>query len=144
MKGKFIYQLVVCISFFLSAPLLAQNNLYNVQQWELEDGLLHRLVHVVHEDEQGFIWIGTENGIQRFDGHEFKSYASADPQKSTLRITKIGEDDGNWLWDKSRDEFSFLNTKSEKMESEEEHFGAGFPIHSARLKNTCKIVVIAL
>lgn len=43
-----------------------------------EDGLLNTNIFSVFQSSGGFIWIGTENGISRFDGTNFKNYTIAD------------------------------------------------------------------
>jgi len=47
-----------------------------------EQGLSNTVVHAITQDNQGFIWIGTAFGLNRFDGHNFTVYTS-DPNDST-------------------------------------------------------------
>lgn len=44
------------------------------RNYQTEHGLLHNSVNCVLEDRLGFIWIGTQNGLNRFDGHSFVPY----------------------------------------------------------------------
>ncbi|MEQ8905352.1 two-component regulator propeller domain-containing protein [Ekhidna sp.] len=39
-----------------------------------EDGLPSNSVHCIFKDQQGFMWMGTVNGLSRYDGYEFKHY----------------------------------------------------------------------
>ncbi len=39
------------------------------------DRLAHRIVHCFYQDRAGFLWIGTENGLDRYDGYELRSFA---------------------------------------------------------------------
>src|SRR5688572_19571690 len=44
------------------------------QQWQTEDGLPQNAVHCLAQDHDGFIWLGTENGLVRFDGVTFETF----------------------------------------------------------------------
>ncbi len=65
----------------------------------LEDGLPHSRTNVVYQDTIGWIWVGTEGGLARFDGTSFKPYlignASDDPSSWVLCIW---EDADSGLW----------------------------------------------
>lgn len=58
------------------------------------------------KDREGFMWFGSWNGINRFDGHSFVSYKSAPGDTSKLvndRVDQIVEDQSNHLWIQSYD-----------------------------------------
>ena len=78
--------------------LFAQDFTVQVQQISVEDGLLHRDVQTVFEDKNGIIWIGGINGVQRYDGHSFKTWTKADRTKKLYYISAIEQDDAGWLW----------------------------------------------
>ncbi|MEO0971695.1 MAG: EAL domain-containing protein [Pseudomonadota bacterium] len=67
----------------------------------LRDGLSQSTANVVYQDSQGFVWIGTESGLNRYDGYEIRRYQSRRDDPLTLPsdyIWDIVEDgDGN-LW----------------------------------------------
>ncbi len=44
------------------------------QQWNIEDGLSNQVVRNIAQDSHGFIWITTEQGLNRFDGENFTYY----------------------------------------------------------------------
>lgn len=60
------------------APLFAQSFLTDARLFSEEDGLSGRYITDVQEDHQGFIWISTWLGLNRFDGFEFKKYPKED------------------------------------------------------------------
>ncbi len=65
----------------------------------MEDGLSDNRVNCFHKDQAGYMWIGTRNGLNRFDGHTFKIYR---PEKtnsiSNEYINAIAEDTEGELW----------------------------------------------
>ena len=68
--------LIIFLSLSLSSRLQATDwNLYG-----FEMGLSHRNVLHINQDDAGFLWIGTINGLNRFDGYTFRKY---DLQDST-------------------------------------------------------------
>jgi len=42
--------------------------------YSVEDGLSEGVVLSMHQDREGFIWFGTFDGLNRFDGYNFKVY----------------------------------------------------------------------
>jgi ligand-binding sensor domain-containing protein/signal transduction histidine kinase len=67
----------------------------------IEEGLSQSSVHVIFQDGMGFLWFGTEDGLNRYDGYTFKTFK---PEPDTLNslsdrwITSIVEDDEGYLW----------------------------------------------
>jgi len=67
----------------------------------VSDGLSHDDIHCVFQDRRGFLWIGLEDGVNRYDGREFKQLqdgAMEDQPLFTGGIVQIVEDRDNWLW----------------------------------------------
>lgn len=52
------------------------------EQHTLEEGLSHPTIQCMMQDQQGFIWLGTQDGLNCWDGYSFKSYKH-DPKDST-------------------------------------------------------------
>ena len=49
---------------------------YYFKNYEVTDGLSHNTIHCAAQDDRGFMWFGTKNGLNRFDGYEFRWYQS--------------------------------------------------------------------
>jgi signal transduction histidine kinase/ligand-binding sensor domain-containing protein len=65
------------------------------------DGLSTNSVHCIMQDHQGFIWIGTENGLQKYDGRKFTTYHRAMGTSNGLvsdNIEKLFEDRKGVIW----------------------------------------------
>ena len=72
---KFV-QIIIIISF-IHLPLIdfAQPvNSYHFKKYTVEDGLTNNTVASLLQDSKGFIWAGTRDGINRFDGYHFKIF----------------------------------------------------------------------
>jgi signal transduction histidine kinase/DNA-binding response OmpR family regulator/ligand-binding sensor domain-containing protein len=111
---------------------MAQEYVVRTQTFELEDGLQHRQVLSINRDKNGVLWIGTKAGLQRYDGHDFKSWSKQNSNGLLENITAIGFDDQNflWAWNTTKNAFSFVDLQSEAILSSRERFGEDFPIKS--------------
>lgn len=67
----------------------------------LEDGLSQSTVFAILQDSHGFMWFGTEDGLNRYDGYEFKVYKSDPLDKNSLAnsyIYSLLEDKNGNIW----------------------------------------------
>ncbi|MDR1336024.1 MAG: hypothetical protein LBK22_04255, partial [Tannerella sp.] len=66
----------------------------------VEDGLSQLSVISIFQDKQGFMWFGTRNGLNRYDGYGFETFQEFDTGKpvSNGQIECIAEDGQNRLW----------------------------------------------
>jgi hypothetical protein len=67
----------------------------SVRVFSTEHGLPHNRINSIYLDSQAFLWICTDDGLSRFDGHRFVNYTKADelPHKNinSFLETKGGE-----------------------------------------------------
>ncbi len=95
-----IFILLVIYSFGLLLNLNARER-WNFREINVDDGLSANNVKCIFKDSYGFIWIGTNNGLNRYDGYEFKVYYHIPGDSTTISsstITAITEDDNKNLW----------------------------------------------
>ena len=77
-------------SIYLTLMLYAISNLHiypqsvTFEHLTVEDGLAHNSGLCFVQDNNGFLWIGTQNGLSRYDGYNFINYTHQ-PGDSTLR-----------------------------------------------------------
>jgi ligand-binding sensor domain-containing protein/signal transduction histidine kinase len=64
----------IAIIFFLFANLYAQDNEFEFTNLTAEDGLSLSAVTKIIQDDKGFLWFGTYNGLNRYDGYNFKIF----------------------------------------------------------------------
>ena len=105
--------------FFTTSFVQAQD--YYFMHYQVENGLSNNTVLSSLQDEDGFLWFGTKDGLNRFDGYRFKTYrGNSDPIHSlgsnyiqTLHEYKgiiwVGTDKGLYKYDKKSDRFSILS-----------------------------------
>ena len=82
-------------------PLPGVNSTLRFEQLGLADGLSQSVIHAIIQDHFGFLWIGTEDGLNRYDGYNFKIYRpnSEDPDTINDRwVTALVEDSQGYLW----------------------------------------------
>ncbi|MBC7745045.1 MAG: response regulator [Flavobacterium sp.] len=105
----------VFIFFFLPIVSFAQiQNKFNI--YGVKQGLSHQNVRTVMQDNRGFIWAGTWDGLNRFDGYEFKVYKPIPGDPHSLAgnfVESIAEDDNHDLWIGTGDGLSRFDSKKE-------------------------------
>lgn len=67
-------QLLIWLFLFSMANVNAQSADFVFKNYDTEDGLCDNNINSIIEDSKGFIWIGTKEGLSRFDGAEFHNF----------------------------------------------------------------------
>ena len=70
---------------------------YQFSKYNLEEGLPQQYVYSLNQDKNGFIWIGTGDGIAKFDGIEFTNYSKKDGLPENF-ITCSTQDTNGVIW----------------------------------------------
>lgn len=92
------YILQYCFLFFSCACcILSSAQEYVIQRLTVSDGLPSDRVNCVYEDSYGYLWVGSSNGLGRYDGKKFTNYGFADGLPY-LQISAIFEDRRHRLW----------------------------------------------
>src|SRR2546428_355037 len=93
-----------CSTFWLLiSPTPAQASLaspsYQIDVWRAEDGLPQSTVTSVVQTPDGYLWVGTQNGLVRFDGATFKVFNQNNtPPIRNNRIVQLFVDSRGTLW----------------------------------------------
>ncbi len=97
-----IWMATVLIGTFLfSLSNLAQKRDLKFEHFTTRDGLSQSTVTCILQDSKGFMWFGTRNGLNRFDGYSFTNYLDDADDSTSIAgslIYCILEDDRGNLW----------------------------------------------
>lgn len=91
------------LRFILLFPLFAfsqEPGLY-FERLTVQNGLSHNKVNCILQDKRGFMWLGTDDGLNRYDGKAFLHFRSRPGDSTTISgniITAILEDENGCLW----------------------------------------------
>lgn len=93
---------LLCLCFSLSGTVLAaQAQELRFTRISTEQGLSQSKVYAICQDHQGFIWFGTEEGLNRYDGYNFTIFKHDPARTDSLshnRVMSIHEDSSGTLW----------------------------------------------
>ncbi|MDA3890566.1 MAG: ATP-binding protein [Salinivirgaceae bacterium] len=84
-------QIIVYALILFHVPLALNSQSLKFKHFSDKDGLSINTVQTIAQDNEGFIWIGTTNGLDKFDGNNFKEYIHS-PHDSTSLSNNI-------IWD---------------------------------------------
>lgn len=108
------------IVFFFPFISIAQSEDKKFEHLTMKEGLSSNNVNCIFQDSRGFLWFGTENGIDKYDGYNFFNY-NHDPRDSlTLSdnvVTDIQEDKFGNLWIATNDGLNRLDPVSGRFET---------------------------
>lgn len=117
------------VSLYLLLLLIAITNnasaKYLFTHYDMNDGLSQNTVLAIAQDATGFMWFGTKNGLNRFDGSFFKQYyfGANDYSLKNDYITSlckgpgynlwVGTDSGLFIYNTARDDFKPFDIKTD-------------------------------
>ncbi|WP_162818002.1 two-component regulator propeller domain-containing protein [Niabella yanshanensis] len=91
---------------------------YKTEYFTSEDGLSHRMVSTMLKDDDGFMWFGTWNGINRFDGKNFKSFKTSALGSQRIhndRVRQVVDDHKGFLWIITYDKYLYCFDKHKEI-----------------------------
>lgn len=107
----FIIAISLNLNFGFSA--LAQYEEKNFTTYTIKDGLSDNGITCLQQDDKGYMWIGTDAGLNRFDGYQVKKYHAGDAPLNLLsgsiwRMKQFGKDE---LAINTKGGFQLVNTR---------------------------------
>ena len=93
---KYYFPIILLFIAFIF-PIKLNGQSVSFKRYSTEDGLPHNVGFDLMQDRKGFMWIGTDNGLVRFDGVQFKTYSIQDGLTSPYIIT-LSEDKDGTIW----------------------------------------------
>src|SRR5664279_2938908 len=121
---------IILLLLFLSLVSWAQKSQPEELQFNrlfVKDGLPESRVTALVQDKEGYMWIGTQNGLVRYDGYGPKLYnfGIKNPYKRSIRCIYLDREDRLWvagggllyLYDRGQDRFISFKPNSSASDS---------------------------
>jgi len=110
---------VICILFLINFSFFVYGQRLNFNSLTVQDGLSQHDVSSIIQDSEGFIWIGTYDGLNKFDGYRIENFFHSNEDDSSLssnRILCLFEDNKKRIW-AGTDGYglNYLNLKNGKI-----------------------------
>lgn len=101
-KSRIAYQIILVLLPFIFTNIYSQGTdpLLKLKHITVGQGLESNIINDLYQDEKGFVWIATNNGLQRFDGQDFKTYQKlhGDLGLQSSLINTVFEDNQKRVW----------------------------------------------
>jgi ligand-binding sensor domain-containing protein len=110
------YFFVLCV--FITAGTKAQQDNWFIEKIDWKKGFYQNTADCIIQDSLGFIFIGTSNGLYRYDGYNFKNYVPGYGFEGNLRHTRImslTEDTKGYIWIGTEGGLYKYNRENEKF-----------------------------
>ncbi len=75
---------VILFTFLITAAYRVSSQPYYFRHYQVEDGLSNSTVFTCLQDKKGFLWMGTKDGLNRFDGYTFKTFRNNPGDPSSI------------------------------------------------------------
>ncbi|HEY4108761.1 sensor histidine kinase [Puia sp.] len=91
-----VLSLISLLTLLLPCLLFSQE--YSYTHYDINDGLAGSTVYCITQDKDGFIWLGTETGVSRFDGTHFRTFSTEDGLPDVEILEMFGDSRGRvWM-----------------------------------------------
>ena len=126
MINKRFYKLLILSLIFVNILSLRVSALgnkeknINFKRITVEDGLSQTTVEYMFQDSKGYVWIGTDDGLNKYNGDKFEIYrykADGENSISANYISAIIEDDEENIWVGTSIGLNKINTKTKEIKS---------------------------
>ena len=112
---------IVMLCVLMGVLSLSAHEHYVIQHYSIQNGLSQNTVMAILQDKQGFMWFGTWDGLNRFDGYTFKIYKAMNNGQEVRvnnRVVMIFEDEAEQIWWSTYDGHYYRIDASRKVTSE--------------------------
>ncbi len=89
------------LALFLAPDLAGQERRFTFEHFTVNEGLSQNLISSILQDRSGFLWLGTKDGLNKYDGYGFSTYHRLPFDSGSLSdgyITRLFEDSKGRLW----------------------------------------------
>ncbi len=109
-----LQKLIFILGYFFYSTLCQANNL-SFSKLSVENGLSNNQVNAIYKDSYGFMWFGTIEGLDRFDGVEIRPFSQKFPE-TVENVYAISEDSQKQIWVGTSTGLFYRNLKIDKFE----------------------------
>lgn len=115
-------------SFLLLFSTTRTSASFRFTHYDIENNLPSNTIRSIIQDSNGFMWFGTENGLSRFDGYQFKTFRTKANDSTSIGNNYIyslleddshnfwiGTDKGLYLYHPEKEQFSKFNQKTDQQ-----------------------------
>ena len=92
---------IILFSIFILSSAFSQTDEYIFKQLTDADGLSQSTIFAMLQDRDGYLWLGTIDGLNRYDGYEFRVYSNDPSDSSSISdnfISALCEDSDGFIW----------------------------------------------
>jgi len=112
---------IFLLSLILLIPCKVYSQILSFRLLTVDDGLPQNSIETIIQDKKGYVWVGCEGGVSRYDGVNFKNFTKEDGL-SDNHIRKIFEDSKGVMWFATNNGITSYNGKKfQKYFSEKEN-----------------------
>ena len=86
------------VLFCFASAMYAERVSYGVDFWREADGLAQSRIRAILQTRDGYIWLGTDGGLVRFNGEHFNQYSVESGDLKDNEVWTLQEDDEGSLW----------------------------------------------
>lgn len=93
--------ITILLVISLASMVYGQDNAIDFDRLNVEHGLSQNTVYTTIQDHKGFLWMGTDDGLNRYDGYTFRVYTNrtgVEGAISNSRVIALLEDSKHRLW----------------------------------------------
>lgn len=116
-KNTFLTMIVILSLISKNAYANSYNDI-NFKSLTIENGLSQSTVETILQDSNGYMWIGTNDGLNKYNGYSFKKYEHDIYDKNTISsnyIVDIVEDNDGYIWVSTTNGLNKINPQNDNI-----------------------------
>ncbi|MCU4158027.1 response regulator [Carboxylicivirga sp. A043] len=124
-----ILRKILPFCFLLTSIFIYGQDIFRFEHYDSKDGLSQNTVNSLLCDKDGFLWVGTVNGLNRFDGYRFKSFNSLSKNNSFInnRVINLWQDKMAYIWIETYDHYyHFFNPVTETFQTVPDYYDPNY------------------
>lgn len=116
--GRKILMTTIAIFLYIYVGYIYAEDSINFKNIKIDDGLSQSTVEAIFQDSKGYIWIGTNDGLNRYNGYDIEIYKSDKDDEQSIAsnyILSINEDEEGNIWIGTYNGISKINSEDDSI-----------------------------